>query len=82
MGEITTAITHTHYVYGLKTLSAAKVLPISLAEPLTANMFGILVLGERLTILLTLGGVMLILIGTFIMSTEKSIPLSKEKHIQ
>ncbi|MBE9525184.1 MAG: EamA family transporter [Chloroflexi bacterium] len=81
LGIITTAIAYTLYAYGLKTISAAKALTISLAEPLTASVFGILLLGERLTTLSTLG-VIFLLIGIFIMSTEKTRSLSKEKPVQ
>jgi len=77
LGVITTAAAYTLYAYGLKTLSASKAVTLTLAEPLTAGAFGLLLLGERLTTISTLG-VILLVCGLLIVSTERAPVKPKE----
>ena len=77
LGVITIAVAFTLYAYGLKTISAPKAVTLPLAEPLTASTLGILFLGERLTTLSTLG-VILLLFGLLIVSTENASTIPKE----
>jgi DME family drug/metabolite transporter len=77
LGVITIAVAFTLYAYGLKTIPAPKAVTLTLAEPLTASTLGILFLGERLTTLSTLG-VILLLFGLLIVSTENASTIPKE----
>ena len=45
----TIAVAYTLFTWGLERLSAATSATLTLAEPLTASLLGIAVLGERLT---------------------------------
>ena len=50
LGLVTTVLAYTLFGWGLARLPATTVATLSLAEPLSATLLGVLVLGERLTI--------------------------------
>lgn len=50
LGLVTTVLAYTLFGWGLARLPATTVATMSLAEPLSATLLGVLVLGERLTI--------------------------------
>jgi DME family drug/metabolite transporter len=55
LGCVTMALAFGLFARGLKTVSAAMAVTLTLAEPLTASTLGIVVLGERLTFLAIVG---------------------------
>ncbi|WP_100343641.1 DMT family transporter [Compostimonas suwonensis] len=59
LGLVTTALAYLLFARGLAALPAATVSTLTLAEPLTASLLGILVLGERLPATAVLGLVVL-----------------------
>lgn len=69
LGLITTAGSYTLFTHGLQTVSVATAVTLTLAEPLTASLLGIVVLGERLT-LIAFVGIGLIFGGLALLSWE------------
>uniref|UniRef100_A0A7C1JYV6 EamA family transporter n=1 Tax=Caldilinea aerophila TaxID=133453 RepID=A0A7C1JYV6_9CHLR len=67
LGLIATALAYMLYIRGLTSLPAATAVTAALAEPLTAAMLGIVVLGERVT-LSTLSGMVLIVAGLAVLA--------------
>lgn len=67
LGLVVTAIAYLLFSWGLEGMPAATAVTLSLAEPLTAALLGVIVVGERLTLPAALG-VALLLAGLFIMS--------------
>lgn len=59
LGVMTTAVAYVCFARGLRRLPAATVATISLAEPLTAGLLGVLLLGERPGRLAVLGGLLI-----------------------
>ncbi|NYE19540.1 DMT family transporter [Microbacterium immunditiarum] len=59
LGIATIAVAYTLFTWGLERLTAATAATLTLAEPLTASLLGILVLGERLSALAIVGLVVL-----------------------
>lgn len=55
LGLITTAGSYTLFTHGLQTVPVAAAVTLTLAEPLTASLLGLTVLGERLTLPAFLG---------------------------
>lgn len=55
LGLITTAGSYTLFAHGLQSVSVAAAVTLTLAEPLTASLLGLLILGERLTLPAFLG---------------------------
>ena len=55
LGLITVAVGYTLFARGLRTVPISTTVSLTLAEPLTAGLLGVLVLGERLTLLAGLG---------------------------
>ncbi len=55
LGIATIAVAYTLFTWGLERLSAGTAATLTLAEPLTASLLGILVLGERLSALAIVG---------------------------
>lgn len=55
LGLVTTALAYTLFGWGLARLPATTVSTLTLAEPLSATLLGIVVLGEQLTALSTVG---------------------------
>jgi drug/metabolite transporter, DME family len=70
LGLVTVGVGYTLFWAGLRRVPVAMAGTLTLAEPLTAGMLGVLVLGERLT--LTAGlGIGLILVGLVVLSMRK-----------
>ncbi|MFY9370707.1 MAG: EamA family transporter [bacterium] len=67
LGLVVTTVAYLLFSWGLERLPAATAVTLSLAEPLTAALLGVVVVGESLTLLAALG-VALLLAGLFIMS--------------
>jgi drug/metabolite transporter, DME family len=59
LGLATIALAYTLFTWGLRRLTAATAATLTLAEPLTAALLGIAVLGERLSVVAVLGMVVL-----------------------
>jgi DME family drug/metabolite transporter len=55
LGIITTAGSYTLFAHGLQSVSVAAAVTLTLAEPLTASLLGLAILGERLTLPAFLG---------------------------
>ena len=55
LGLITTSLSYILFVRGLSTVPAATAVTLSLAEPLTAGILGVVVVGEELTALAMIG---------------------------
>lgn len=67
LGLVTTALAYTLYIRGLMSLPAATAVTVALAEPLTAALLGVGLLGERLT-LPALIGMSLIFAGLVVLA--------------
>ena len=69
LGVIATGLSYIFFARGLKLISVSRTVTLSLAEPLTAGLLGLLLLGEHLTpmamigILLLFGGLVLVSLG-------------------
>lgn len=69
LGVIATAVSYILFARGLKTVPVASAVTLSLAEPLTATILGVAVVGERLTptalcgVLLLFGGLAILAVG-------------------
>jgi drug/metabolite transporter, DME family len=70
LGIITTGLSYIFYARGLKMISVSRTVTLSLAEPLTAGLLGILLLGEQLT-LPAIVGVLLLFGGLVIVSLRR-----------
>lgn len=70
LGLFATALAYVLFARGLHLLSVAKTTTLSLAEPLTAAVLGITVLGEELNIMVALG-ILCIFTGIVILSVER-----------
>jgi DME family drug/metabolite transporter len=57
---IPTALAYLLFARGLKQLSAAETATLTLAEPLTAALLGVIVLGEQLSAPAALGGALIL----------------------
>ncbi|MBC8497053.1 MAG: EamA family transporter [Anaerolineales bacterium] len=71
LGLAATALAYTLFARGLVSVPVAKAVTLTLAEPLTAGMLGIFLLGELLTGASALG-ILLLFVGLVIVSVEKS----------
>jgi DME family drug/metabolite transporter len=60
LGVLPTAVAYLLFARGLKRLSAAETATLTLAEPLTAALLGVIVLGEHLTVPAMLGGTLIL----------------------
>jgi len=67
LGVIATGVSYMFFARGLRLTPVATTVTLSLAEPFTATLLGIFLLGERLT-LPSLGGILLIFAGLAILS--------------
>lgn len=67
MGIITTSIAYLLFLGGLRFINSSAAVTLSLAEPLTAALLGVLFLGEYLSIT-SWGGVLLILSGILVLT--------------
>jgi DME family drug/metabolite transporter len=66
LGVITVGAAYTLYAMGLSIISVAATATLTLAEPLTAGLLGIFVLGEELSVM-ALAGILLLLAGLMIL---------------
>lgn len=71
LGVIVTALSYWLFVRGLRTIPVATAVTLSLAEPLTAALLGILLLGERLS-LTALCGIPVLFAGLAVLATSVS----------
>ena len=62
LGVVATAAAYFLYARGLALIASSRAVTLALAEPLTASILGVCLLGERLT-LTALGGMVLLLLG-------------------
>jgi drug/metabolite transporter, DME family len=69
LGFVATALSYTLFIRGLKLIPAASAVTLSLAEPLTAAILGVTVLGERFTTA-GFGGAILVLSGLVLLSIK------------
>jgi drug/metabolite transporter, DME family len=60
LGIVPTAVAYLLFARGLKLLSAAETATLTLAEPLTATLLGVIVLSERLSAPAALGGALIL----------------------
>ena len=70
LGLAATALAYTFFARGLASMPVAKAVTLTLAEPLTAGMLGIFLLGELLTSA-SATGILLLFVGLVIVSVEK-----------
>ena len=75
LGVITAALAYTLFARGLQMVPVATAATLTLGEPLTAGLLGVLFLHEALSGL-AMVGILLIFIGLVFLSTEKLEPLS------
>ncbi len=76
LGLVATALAYALFAEGLARLSVATAATLSLAEPLTAALLGVVVLGERLTLAGVVGG-LLVLTGLAALATAGPQPQSR-----
>ncbi len=67
LGLVTAALAYWLFARGLKSVPVATAVTLSLAEPLTAGLLGVMVLGERLNAI-SLCGIGLLLVGLVILA--------------
>jgi DME family drug/metabolite transporter len=60
LGIVPTAVAYLLFARGLNRLTAAETATLTLAEPLTAALLGVLVLAEHLTVPATLGAALIL----------------------
>ena len=70
LGLISTALAYILFARGLVSVPVAKAVTLTLAEPLTASMLGILIVGERLSVTAMLG-IVLLFAALVMLSTER-----------
>jgi len=70
LGLVPTAIAYVLFARGLRHLASARVATLTLAEPLTAALLGVLVLSERPTLLAAVG-VLAVLSGLVLVATAR-----------
>ena len=77
LGVITAGVAYTLFAYGLRKIQVSTAASLTLGEPLTAGLLGVLFLRETLSGLAILG-ILLIFFGLAYLTTEKSqaIPIS------
>jgi DME family drug/metabolite transporter len=73
LGVIPTAVAYVLFARGLKRLTAAETATLTLAEPLTAALLGVVVLAERLSPAAALGAA-LVLAGLLVLATPQRRP--------
>jgi len=70
LGLLATTLSYIFFARGLKTVSVSKTATLSLAEPLTAALLGVLVLGEALNAMVG-AGIICLFTGIVILSIER-----------
>ena len=73
LGVATTAVSYVFFSAGLQRLRSSTVATLSLTEPLTAALLGVVVLGERPGLLAAVGALVL-LSGLLVISTSRPTP--------
>ena len=73
LGVATTAVSYVFFSAGLQRLRSSTVATLSLTEPLTAALLGVVVLGERPGLVAVLGALVL-LSGLLVISTSRPTP--------
>lgn len=71
LGIVTTALAYTLFAYGLVNISTPKAVTLTLAEPLTAAILGVVIFNEKLTGI-SMFGVLLLFCGLIINSYTES----------
>lgn len=69
LGVVATGLSYVFFQYGLTSLTAGVVATLSLAEPLTATLLGVVVLGERLSALTLVG--MAVVVASLVLAVVK-----------
>lgn len=69
LGAVPTALAYVLFARGLRRLSSGETATLTLAEPLTASVLGILVLSEQLTVVTAAGGA-LVLAGLLVLAAR------------
>jgi DME family drug/metabolite transporter len=81
LGVVTVGFAYLLFAIGLSAVPVATAATLTLAEPLTAGLLGIFVLGERLT-LPAFAGIALLLAGLLILALQRSsAPVEEEQEI-
>lgn len=73
LGLLATTVSYIFFAKGLKTVTVSKTTTLSLAEPLTAALLGVMVLGESLN-LTAASGIISLFLGIAILSIERRSP--------
>ena len=71
LGAVPTAIAYLAYAYGLQSVAPNEAATLTLAEPVTATLFGVLILGERSS-LTTWVGVAIVALGLLLLAMQRS----------
>lgn len=77
LGTVATAGAYALYALGLRRVPAAIAGIMTLAEPLTATALGVIIFGERLGTLRTLGAVLMLAATTVVLSPRPPAPRSR-----
>ncbi|CAH2215423.1 DMT family transporter [Tepidibacter aestuarii] len=72
LGIVTTALAYTLFAYGLINISTPEAVTLTLAEPLTAAILGVVVFNEKLTVI-SIIGVLLLFCGLIVNSYSEKI---------
>jgi len=71
LGAVPTAIAYLAYTYGLQSVAPNEAATLTLAEPVTATLFGVLILSERSS-LTTWVGVAIVALGLLLLAMQRS----------
>lgn len=77
LGIVTVGFAYLLFAIGLSSIAVATAATLTLAEPLTAGLLGVFVLGEELTTTAVFG-IALLLAGLLILATQRSTSLAEE----
>jgi len=75
LGAVPTAIAYLAYAYGLQSVQPNEAATLTLAEPVTATLFGVLLLGEKSS-LTTWIGVGVVALGLLLLAMQRSSNVS------
>ncbi|RFA16354.1 hypothetical protein B7R21_01930 [Subtercola boreus] len=73
LAVITVALAYTLFARGLRTLPASRTATLTLVEPLTATVLGVLLLGEQFTVAIV-AGLLLLAAGILILTIDRQPP--------
>lgn len=71
LGAVPTAVAYLAYAYGLQSVQPNEAATLTLAEPVTATLFGVLLLGEKSS-LSTWIGIAIVALGLFLLAIQRS----------